>query len=190
MPAIRGVEADVEEIKLKDNYSSSNSRANSIARALKKKISLTRLTSRSSLVTDREDRERERRPSRDRYPTFTIEDWEVGEHNGAFREDMLFKDDYKGEDKSEVEMDIDMGEDPDGEGTSLVDNEDIRSVSSSKRASQLSVDQSMVRCGRAKFFKRLSVCDLKVTKMSSFLSLIFLFLQHNFNVFSGHQEII
>lgn len=170
MPAIRGVEADVEEIKLKDNYSSNNSRANSIARALKKKISLTRLTSRTSLVADREDRERERRPSRDRYPTFTIEDWEEGEHNGAFREDMLFKDDLKGEDKSEGEVDTDIGEDNDGEGTSLVDNEDIRSVSSSKRASQLSVDQSMVRCGRAKFFKRLSVCDLKVT-MNCFFSL-------------------
>ncbi|XP_050695273.1 transient-receptor-potential-like protein isoform X2 [Eriocheir sinensis] len=162
MPAIRGVEADVEEIKLKDNYSSNNSRANSIARALKKKISLTRLTSRTSLVTDREERERERRPSRDsRYPTFTIEDWEEGEHNGAFKEDMLFKDDLKGDEKSEGEMDTDPGEDPEGEGTSLVDNEDIRSVSSSKRASQLSVDHSMVRCGRAKFFKRLSVCDLK-----------------------------
>ncbi|XP_045127636.1 transient-receptor-potential-like protein isoform X4 [Portunus trituberculatus] len=159
MPAIRGVEADVEEIKLKDNCN--NSRANSIARALKKKISLTRLTSRTSLVADREDRERERRPSRERYPTFTIEDWEEGEHNGAFREDMLFKDDFKGEDKSEGDVDTDIGDDPDGEGTSLVDNEDIRSVASSKRASQLSVDHSMVRCGRAKFFKRLSVCDLK-----------------------------
>lgn len=163
MPAIRGVEADVEEIKLKDSFSS-NSKANSIARALKKKISLTRLTSRTSLVADKdkEERERERRPSRERYPTFTIEDWEEGEHNGAFREDSMFKDDSRADDKSDYEGDTDLGEDGEGEGVSLVDNEDIRSVTSSKRTSQLSVDRSMVRCGRAKFFKRLSVCDLKV----------------------------
>ncbi|XP_069168156.1 transient-receptor-potential-like protein isoform X3 [Procambarus clarkii] len=163
MPAIRGVEADVEEIKLRDSFSSNSSKANSIARALKKKISLTRLTSRTSLVVDKdkEERERERRPSRGRYPTFTIEDWEEGEHNGAFREDPAFKDDSRADEKSEFEVDTDVGDDGEAEGVSLVDNEDIRSVSSSKRTSQLSVDHSMVKCGRAKFFKRLSVCDLK-----------------------------
>ncbi|XP_042212142.1 transient-receptor-potential-like protein [Homarus americanus] len=164
MPAIRGVEADVEEIKLKDSFSSNNSKANAIARALKKKISLTRLTSRSSLVVDKDkdERDRERRPSRDRYPTFTIEDWEEGEHNGAFREDLAYKDDSRADEKSEFEVDTDLGEDGEAEGVSLVDNEDIRSVTSSKRTSQLSVDRSMVKCGRAKFFKRLSVCDLKL----------------------------
>ncbi|XP_076057895.1 transient-receptor-potential-like protein [Oratosquilla oratoria] len=166
MPAIRGVEADVEEIKLKESFAATaNAKTNSLARVIKKKMSLTRLTSRASLVGDREkeekdkEREKEAHAPREKYPTFTIETWGEGEHNNAFSGECLYRDETKcgggGEsDRSDVEGDLELGEEEcESEGAALMENED--------KKSQLSVDRSMVRCGRAKFFKRLSVCDLK-----------------------------
>ena len=184
-PSIRGVEADVEEIKLKETPIRNNRhRTSSFAKALKKRISLTRLTK------DRENKEKESIA----YPTFTIEDWEETERSFAdsvkddYKDSFSFKDDYKDtlsfkdeyaiseDDKTDVEdNDINIFDD-DKKEEETKENSDFSDVmsetsehnamehASQRSGSRLTVeDQSMIIGTRARFYKRLSICDLKVS---------------------------
>ena len=204
IPSVRNKDArnkdtDVEEIKLKETPSKNNRKSTSIAKALKKRISLTRLTNRAE-----KDKDKEIPPCT--YPTFTIEDWEETEKSFAdslrddYKDSFSFKDDYKDtlsfkddfaaseDDKTDVEdndcniFDEENKKEEDDENDRS-DFSDVMSESSvnlareqaantNRAPSSLTVgDQSMIIGGKARFYKRLSICDLKVCLNFMFCSI-------------------
>ena len=140
----QGIEANVDEIKLKDSFTDKK-KTKSLAKALKKRISKLSVLDKSTENTDK-------------YPTFTIEDWEVT--SNQYRNKDTVEDD-----KSEYEVEVDNSEKDNDSGEEKMSFRSNSLISdTSERNHRLSVDsataqQTGIGGGRGKYYKRLSICD-------------------------------